>query len=592
MMAAMLASVPTVVLAQTVPVPSGLERNLPPAPEIADAQILIDDIAYQADDETPLGVEIAGITVIGADDPVPPAPQPGIRAAVGAGERRGSEPSGAVDAAMLDAALAPFIGEPLSQAAIARMQQAVAGVWRKAGYPFMSVTVPPQEVTSGVLTLRVVEFSAGEIGPKGELGALGGRLPLLLRQEEGATIDAGALSEDLEWINRNPYREVRAVFAPGDEEAVSDIALQVTRDRPVTGFASFGNTGSEATGEERWSVGFGAWIAPMNDLTLSYRFTRDGSMWDTGEPFNLDGNRGGYVSHAGRIDLPTFPRQALSIAPNFVETNELVEGSPFSFSNRTTELPILYRSAISNILPGRYWGDVYAGVEPKWLERETSFASIPVALGKAGLFNIVVGWSKAFSDSYGRTIVDLSLKANPGDVVDNNTAEAWSAFTGGRVDRHRYIHADIDISRLTELPRNWFWTSRLNGLIADRALPDPERLSLGGHYAVRGYTSNDASGDAGFVWRNEIRMPSLPLIGQTGMGLDDRIFPFALVDLGYGHDFGNGDDLLLAEAGLGLDYAIGDHLHAGLTGAFALTDDGAESKAGDFALTGTISVNF
>ena len=66
------------------------------------------------------------------------------------------------------AALAPFIGAPLSAHEVAALQAAVAGVYRSFGFPFTSVTAPPQEITTGVLQLRVLTFSAGTGG--GNLG--------------------------------------------------------------------------------------------------------------------------------------------------------------------------------------------------------------------------------------------------------------------------------------------------------------------------------------------------------------------------------------------------------------------------------------
>ncbi|MFX5085227.1 POTRA domain-containing protein, partial [Acinetobacter baumannii] len=61
----------------------------------------------------------------------------------------------------LRAALSGFIGQPLSMALIADAQAAIAGVYREASHPFVSVSIPPQEVTAGTLTLRVIEFALG-----------------------------------------------------------------------------------------------------------------------------------------------------------------------------------------------------------------------------------------------------------------------------------------------------------------------------------------------------------------------------------------------------------------------------------------------
>lgn len=562
--AAVVLALPEPVRAQA----TSIERSLPQAPVTAGGGIRVDETIAGSSDETPFGVDVTGIALIGPEGEVPARPARGVSLEGIAG--------GYHDAAR--AALVPFIGQPLSPALIARAQAAVAGVWREAGYPFMSVTVPPQEVTSGVLTLRVVEFVAGTVS-SGHAG-----LPRHIRQNAGERISAPRLSEDLAWLNRNPFREVGAVFAPGDRRGASDIELTVTAGKPVSVYAGWDNTGSPATGRDRFFAGGGAWIPALNDTTLAWRYTRSDELW-RGHAFSHDPARRGYLSLAGRIDLPTLPRQALSIAPNYVTTNEFVAGTPFSFENATFELPILYRSAVSNVLPGRHWGDLYFGVEPKWLKRTTRFAGIDVAEGEAGLFNLVLGWSHLWNDPHGRTSVDLRLKGNPGGIVGANTAADWAAFTGGRVTDHTYVHAGFDVARWTQLPHGFGWSSALAGQIAGQALPDTERLSLGGHYAVRGFEGTDVSADAGLIWRNELRLPALhPL---AGAGVADNLSPFAFLDLGWGRDVGSSTSETLAGAGLGFDYAIGGNFNAGATAAVALTDAGT-TRSGDWSVTANI----
>ncbi|HTM77112.1 MAG TPA: POTRA domain-containing protein, partial [Devosia sp.] len=132
---------------------SAIERNLPAAPVSTDAALALAASDAGSTDTTPLGVDVAGIALIGDAVAVQNHPPHGISLTA----------LPVADRGRLEAVLAPLIGQPLSAALIAEAQAAVAAVWRASGYPFMSVTVPPQEVTGGVLTLRVVAFTAGSI---------------------------------------------------------------------------------------------------------------------------------------------------------------------------------------------------------------------------------------------------------------------------------------------------------------------------------------------------------------------------------------------------------------------------------------------
>lgn len=551
---------------------SAIERNLPQTPVTTGGEIRVDDPVAGPADETPLGVDVVTIVLIGADADVPATSTGGVIVQD-------------VDVAYRDAAraaLAPFLGQPLSQALIARAQTAIAGVWRAKGYPFMSVTIPPQEVTSGTLTLRVVEFVAGTVTSEHS------RLPRNIRQQPGEPIAAARLSEDLAWLNRNPFRDVGAVFTPGDRRGTSDIDLTVAAGRPFAAHAGWDSTGSASTGRDRWFIGGGAWMPAFNDMTLAWRYTRSNDLWD-GAIASLDPARRGYLSLAGRIDLPTLPRQALSVAPNLVTTNEFVAGTPFSFANLTIELPIHYRTAMSNIVPGRYWGDVYFGAEPKWLRRTTRFAGIDVATGEAALVNLVVGWSHLLTDDRGRTSIDLWLKGNPGGIAGNNTLANWAAFTGGRMSDHTYLYGGFDIGRWTQLSQALSWSSSVSGQVAGQSLPDTERLSLGGHLATRGYDGSTASVDAGFVWRNELRPRPLSLLANAGLA--DTLSPFAFVDLGWGRDVATRKDSTLAGTGLGFDYAIGTNFTAGATAAMALINAGS-TRSGDWTVAAGIRLAY
>lgn len=557
---------------------TAVERNLPEAPRTTGGEIRIDASSAGSTDETPFGVSLAGVTLIGVEGAPPLRPSPGISV----------EGLADADPAALSARLSPFVGQPLSHALIGRIQSAVAGTWRDAGYPFMSVTVPPQEITSGVLTLRVVEFVAGAITTDAGSRVRHDRLTRQIRQQPGERIDAAQLSEDLAWLNRNPFRNVGAVFAPGDTRGASDITLTVTEDKPFSVYAGWDNSGNPATGRDRFYVGGGVWLPMLNDATMAVRYTRSREMWSTGDIFSLDPARPGYLSAAGRIDLPTLPRQAISIAPNYVLTNEFVSGTPFSFENETFELPIFYRAAVSTLLPRQNLGEIYFGIEPKWLRRQTRFAGIGVGAAEAGLTNLVLGWTHEFADSHGRTTIDLRIKANPGGLVGNNSAAAWSAFTGGRVSDHTYVHAGIDVARTTMLPRGFMWSSAFSGQIAGQALPDTERLGLGGHDRVRGYASGIAV-DSGFFWRNELRLPAFGLF--TKAGIPDQLSPFGFVDLGHGRDIASGASTSLAGAGLGVDYRFGNHAVANLTAATALraSDD---TRAGDWSVNASLRITY
>ncbi len=590
---------PDAALAQaSVPV----ERNLPPAVAGEGGGLRYGDGPAADADDTPLGVDLKGIRLIGPTDPVMPDPPAGITS---------SEVEG-LDRQRIADALGPLLGQPLSRRRLAEAQAALAKAYRETGRPFVSITAPPQEITAGVLQLRVLPFRTGKVRVREADGTAGGDgLAATIRAPAGGLIEAERISEDLDWLNRFPYRQLNGVFEPGSDPGSSDLTLEVTRRRPWQAYAGSSNTGSLRNRElDRVFIGFAAGLESLNDLALSYQLT--GSRDTVSDPGSLrlsGSNRPSYASHAGRIIIPTFARQALSLTPSFVATSQDSAGGLLTIRNTTVELPILYRSALSNIdgsLAG--WGDLYGGVTPKWLSRKLLSQGTGLASGSAGVFDLTVGWGGSWPQAGGSTAVDLRAVVNRGGVVPGNNRAAWSSFSNGRVEEADYAYLYGVFSRETPLTGvSWLdgvsWNTEFTGQMAGKALPETEQLAIGGLYATRGYTLNDGSVDAGFVLRNEMRLQpftALDRLGGTGIGpVEDAVSPFAFLDVGHGHNYnvgalrsiGERADTTLVGLGAGVDYTLMRTLQAGMNIGVALTD-GPETSRGTLTAQARMLVSF
>lgn len=580
-----------------------VERNLPPAVSVGGGLQGATAVPV-TQDATPLGTDVTGIRLIGLNDPVLAKPPAGL-------SFQGVE---GVPTERLGEVLAPFLGKPLSRKLVADAQSAVAAAYRKAGRPFVSVTAPPQEVTSGVLQLRIVPFRMGAVRVKdGASNAASGGFANAVRAPAGQLIEAERISEDLDWLNRFPYRQLNGVFEPGSNLGTSDLTLEVTRKKPWQAFAGWSNTGTQQTDLNRYFIGFGVGVEAWNDLTLSYQLTGSGNLLTDPSSITLSGtNWPSYVSHAGRIAIPTLPRQAIEITPSFVATRQASFGDILSFENITFELPILYRSALSNIntaLAG--WGELYFGVAPKWATRKTLYQNVEVGDGHVGVFDLIAGWAGTWQPSAGgSTSIDLRLVANPGGVVGGNNSGAWSLYSNGRVTDINYVYGLGTLTQVTPLNvvpalAGWSWNVSLTGQVAGQALPDTEQLAIGGYYGTRGYTLDDGSVDTGFVLRNELRLPSFAALGRLGLkappigAVQDALSPYLFADIGYGHNFNldtlqsitESADTILVGIGTGIDYVLADNIRAGAVAGVALTD-GPSTERGTVTIQGRVVVSF
>ncbi|KRR04070.1 hypothetical protein CP49_12990 [Bradyrhizobium valentinum] len=549
-----------------------VERNLPPEPPRRAPAIKIgtDDL-LRSDDATPLGVDVQAIVLIGANASAKP-----ISAAKGVNVDQVS----GVDATALREQLRPFLDRPLSRKLIAEVQAAVAAAYREAGRPFVSVTLPPQEVSSGVLQLRVIAFKVADIKVT---GAAPESYPQnRIRLVPGQEIDARKLETDLDWANRNPFRQVEAVFGPGKDLGMTDVDIKVTDRKPWQVYAGYANSGTLLTDRHRYYVGASG--APSADLVASYQLTGSGNFWvDDGLFHRPDDAK--YVSQAGRLLTPLGLRTSLEVVGDHVLTNER-PNNLFRIKTQTSQASAIVRTALSDLVPP-VAGDLLGGVELKHQLRKTIFDGTPVAEGSADVAQLVMGWNGRWSDNLGTNNLDVRFKSNPGGILSGNNSGAWSAFTNGRVTDAQTNLVTAEFGRVTSLPKGLSLKSEVSMLASSKPLPDTERITLGGMHGVRGYVTEDGVVDQALILRNSlyVAMPSLP------SWMSGTLAPFLLADVGWGRDLFFRRDSTLSSVGAGFDFAAGPNFNSKLLAARA-TSDGLHSRAGSWRVSLQASVNY
>jgi hemolysin activation/secretion protein len=507
-----------------------------------------------------IGVNLNGLVLLGPTDPVRAAPAGQVTAA-------GLE---LIDSATLAPTLQPLIGQPISQAMISEIEAAIVRAYRAAGYPFVAVATPPQEITSGILNLRVVPFRAAGVTVTGTDPENAARITAGIRQEPGTFIAARQLEEDLTWLNRSPRRLVAAEFTPGIAPSTTDITLAVTESPRWQFSAGISNTGSVETGEERLSFG-----VIGSDLLLpgDAFFYRGAASLDFG-----DDDLPAYLGHTLQYIVPIAPRQELAILATLTETTETPD-DVFVLDSRTEEITVTWTSALSNF--AAYPGEISVGLENRVQRKELFFGEI-FSLG-TDVFatrQLTLGWGNDWRvpSAAGPLIahsLDLTLHLSPGDIGANNGDDDLAAFTLGRATSARYAYLTANYNLNTRLADGRRVSLGVNGQLASDALPDTEQLGIGGLDAVRGYAAEDGAYDSGVILRSELGLLSSPW--------EQGIFsaqPFVFLDAGVGHDIGRDETDTFAGIGVGASLRIGTGGTANVALGVPLVD-GPANDAGE-----------
>jgi len=455
-----------------------------------------------------------------------------------------------------------FLGRPITRKLISQIEAAIVTEYRRQGYPFVDVSTPEQEITQGVLQIRVVEFHAGRIFISARDAQL---VRAAIRQKTGQPIDADALSEDLDWLNRFPYRVVQPTFRAGASLGDADLSLDVVPQKPWSLTAGYANSGSPATGEDRYFLGGTLSGHVLTDILVSAQITGSPDFWaPEARPFDFD-THPQYESAAGRILIATAPRQALELTFDAVETNE--PSQVLIIRQDTLEMAAAYRSALSN-LSTRLTGEISGGLEISRQLRTSFYGDTPVVKGSANVYQLFAGWADHWSDGVGSTSLDVSVHVSPGRLDAYDSAADYLSFSNGRVASAHYVYGAFALTRALTLPWGFSLSSQANGQYAGQPIPSSQQLILGGQSAVRGYTLDDGALDDGLILRNDLHAPPVALIakGPFPITLAPRLF----ADLGYGRDEYLHTDAHLASIGLGADLQLTPHAQLSFDAARAL----------------------
>lgn len=514
--------------------------------------------------ETPVGQSGGGLDLgelpetTGADATGFGVTLTGLRLIDAPGEVRASSAAQGIDANALAVLpgldLAPilqrYIGQPLSQHVLAGLRRDLVQAHRDAGYAFVAVLLPEQEISNGSVQVLINRFRLGETHVTGETRVPAEKVANSLTLTPGALIDTDALTQDLAWANRNPFRNLRVSAEPGDAFGETDLTIRVEESRPYGFYLGLNNYGTEATGEERAFVGLSALIPGTADHTLSYQHTfSEKGILRLEDNSSFDADAGAYNSHDLIYRLPIAPRLEASLRFARIDTREALT-APLISEQRTQIISATLRSPLSQ--RGGFALEAFGGISAKRAQRELFFAATPVTATEIDVVQLEGGVTGRRVTDTGSMRFEVSLALSPGGLTGRNEDADFAAFSGDPDARADYAILWGSFGKVWTQPQGRRLEASLRAQLASAAVPTTESFSIGGPGSVRGYSSGEASGDRGAVASASWHMPVS--VGQGGFGLS--VAPF--LDLGTVDRIGAGGSETLAGAGISLTGTFSD----------------------------------
>jgi len=399
----------------------------------------------------------------------------------------------------LQALLSPWLNQRLSFGQMHQASQAVSEAYERAGW-LARVLLPVQDVSEGRLRLQIVEANFGTAHVLAEPGSrvkpeLVQRM-LMQAQPSGSPLSLAALERAFLLAGDLPGAQVKGSLRAGEQEAQTDIDIQLSAQPLLLGDLQLDNYGGRSTGSTRLGANLQLQSpARLGDQLLASFSASQGSQYGRLAytlPLGSQGWRGGVNASLMRYHL---------IAPEF---EALDAKGPSSTLGLEASYPLL-RSRNTNLYANLNLDHKF--FHNQSLGADTSKYRIEVAsLSFNG--NRLDSWARGGSNSFRLGLSGGHVNLN-GSA--NSQADALTTRTAGN-----YLKLNWQLARQQTLNESLVGVVELSGQFASKNLDSSEKFYLGGPYGVRAYPVNEGAGSAGLMARLELRASLSPQWSATG----------------------------------------------------------------------------
>lgn len=469
----------------------------------------------------------------------------------------------------IEKAVQPYLGPGKQLADVEGARAALEKVYQDAGFLSVFVDLPEQQITEGLVHLRVLEGRVGRLAVVGaryySQGYIRDHVPEL---QDGKVPNFNAVQSQLATVNRTEDRRVQPVLRPGRTPGTVEAELQVSDRLPMGGRVELYNSHAQYTKPWRLQatahydnlfqlehvLSLTAIVAPQ-DVNQSKVFTASYTM--------PEANGDAWLVYGLASDSSVEPLGS---------TNVIGKGTTLGL-RRIWSLPAL----------SEYTHTFSAGADYKDQKEDTIAGSDRLATPVRYLpFNLAYngGWQHAdqsqttFSATavFGiRPWIKRSVDCAGYGTLDQFDCKRDSADGGFSTLR-------LDVRHTEPVFGRWAVQGRLAGQVATGPLISAEQYSIGGADTVRGYLDGESIGDHGALMSLELHSPNWAVL-DAGAADDwrksiDNLMGYAFFDAGHTVTInpaaGQAERGNLAGTGFGLKARALKHAEADLAVAWPL----------------------
>ncbi len=420
----------------------------------------------------------------------------------------------------LDAILSRYVGQRLDFRGISTLVRDVNDLYAAKGVVTAGAVLPPQDLTSGNLTIQLVEGRQGVVSIVGEHRTDNDFLleHVTLTRGDGI-VDVPQAARDITWFNKTHQAQMSLLLRPGATFGLTDLTLGITE--PAANSLQFflDNEGVASTGEIEMGASYQAYgLLGRDDRLMVYATASLGSLAGTmtyDVPITTSGTRLSLSQTLSSIKVIDGPSEPLDVTGDSSATT-LTLSQPFYAD---TDWTVLGLAAFSYGESHSYAADV------PLVDTSTSKASLGFS----------IGYSK---DGNSFAVQPQLIYVYADDYLFDENRDLWigTAFANG----------------VLQLPGELSLVGRAALQYTEQdLLPGSLLFQIGGPNTVRGYPSDGVAGDTGYYLQAELhREIPVPKGSLEGYVFAD-----------YGQVFSTFPEITtLGSVGAGLTYLPGDNV--------------------------------
>jgi hemolysin activation/secretion protein len=383
-------------------------------------------------------------------------------------------------------------GGNLTLAAMRALAGRISAYYHGRGYFLAQAYVPEQDVQSGAVTIAVIEGQYGKVGLENHSSLSNGVAQRVVSGLDAGDIVEGApLERRLLLLSDLPGIRVKSTLSPGSSLGTSDLLVDLTPGRRVTGSVEADNVGNRYTGTYR----AGGTVNLNNPLGVGDRLS--GRILAA-----VDGLAYGRVAYQAPVGSLTFGVAYAKIRYRL--------GREFESLDADGTADILGASANYPLIRSRNV-NLYAlaDVEARWFEDRVGLVSSR-ATKRSRVASL--GFSADSHDAFGGGgWSTLSAGWSFGTLDITSPLERAADALTARIDGG-YSKIEFAAARLQTISGPLSLYAWVRGQYAFDNLDTSEKMELGGAYGVRAYPEGEAYGDQGIIGTAEARLTLSPWI--------------------------------------------------------------------------------